>query len=187
MRFRRGTPPVLYDLFQGEAPIGAITRSDHGEIMFSLHGFHSADAAASAAWAAHSGRVAYGAQFAGATPATHREVADTLRLLLVTLRRPEGAAAIPRLVPQEAPGVLHLQLGEEQIGEISETAVDEGPTLWTMTVPIGADAPAVFTMAAARRMWAAVRGAGLWSRMAQWNVRSQDNHSRRENAQWQRT
>ena len=62
----------------------------------------------------------------------------------------------------------------------TEMSVEEGPALWSMTVPIGADAPAVFTMAMARRMWAAVRGAGLWSRMAQWKVPSHASHSRME-------
>ena len=66
MRFHRGTSPVLYHLHQGEAPIGAVIRDEDDRIMLSLGGFHSSDAAASAAWAAHSGRVAYETQLAGA-------------------------------------------------------------------------------------------------------------------------
>ncbi len=178
MRFHRGTPPVLYHLAHGDTPIGAMTRGEDDQIMLSLHGFHTADAAAAAAWAAHSGRIAYEAQFAGATPAPTREVADTLRLLLVTLRQPAEPEAIPRLVREDESRVQRLRLGDEEIGVISEMTVDEGPPLWSMTVPVGESAPAVFTMAAARRMWGAVRDAGLQRRMAQWQAPSRTNHLR---------
>ena len=168
MRFRRGIPPVLYQLAEGDSPIGALTRGDADRTMFSLHGFHTADAAASAAWAAHAGRAAYEAQFAGATPPSRREVVDTLRLLLITLRRPAEPEPIPRLVPAEQPGVQRLCLDDDEIGVISEMEVGEGPALWSMTVPLGENSPAVFMMAAARRMWGAVRDAGLQRQMAQW-------------------
>ncbi|HEU4829718.1 MAG TPA: hypothetical protein VFT04_11050 [Gemmatimonadales bacterium] len=188
MRFHRGTSPVLYHLDQGSTSIGALTRGENDRILLSLHGFHTSDAAASAAWAAHAGRVAYEAQFAGATPATQAEVGDTLRLLLVTFRQRSEPEAIPRLVAQADGDSFRLSLGDEEIGRISPIPAAEGrPALWSMTVPVGSDAPAVFTMAAARRMWGAVRGAGLWRRMAQWESSRHLDHSRLESGQWQRT
>ena len=107
-----------------------------------------------------------------------REVADTLRLLLVTLRRPAEPEAIPRLGPEEESGLQRLYLGDEEVGAISRIVVDPGPALWSIIVPVAEDAPSVFTMAAARRMWGAVRQAGLQRQMAQWATPARSNHLR---------
>ncbi len=178
MRFHRGTPPVLYHLAAGDTPVGAIMRGENDRLMLSLHGYLTPADAADAAWAAHRGRAAYEAQSAGATPATRMEVADTLRLLLVSLRRPAEPEPMPRLVVGDEPGVQRLCLGDAEIGVISEMAVESGPALWSLTVPLGEAAPAVFTMAAARRMWSAVVDAGLQRRMAQWGSPANPNQLR---------
>lgn len=188
MRFHRGTSPVLYHLDQGDTSIGTLIRGEDDRIVLSLHGFHTSDAAASAAWAAHSGRIAYETQSGGATPATPREVADTLRLLLVSFRGRTEPDAIPRLVAAGQRGSFRLCLGDEELGQVYEmpTAKGQAP-LWAMAVPVGVDRAAVFTMAAARRMWAAVSGAGLRRQMAQWVSPADTKHSRPESMQWQHT
>ena len=169
MRFHRGTPPVLYHLVHGEKDIGTLSRSDDGWLVLELHGFHTASAAASAAWMAHSGRMAYEAQFAEA--ATEGRVDGALRFLAAKLRKDGDGEQVQELVTHGVGGALRLCLGEEEIGRLTAAPprFDVGAPLWSIAVPMGpADTPAVFAMAAARRMWDSVRRTGLWRQMAQW-------------------
>jgi hypothetical protein len=166
MHFRRGHDPVLYHLLHEELDIGTLTRLGDGSIVFSLHGFHSSTVAASAAWAAHQGRLAYEAQFADAAADGGLNPAR----FLAAHSRLDGADVVRKLDARHEGATIRLSLDGEEIGRLTEEPAAGGlAPLWSIALPLGpADTPAVFALAAARRMWEAVRRSGLWRRMAQW-------------------
>ena len=168
MRFHRGIHPVLYRLAHEGREIGALTRADDGEIMFSLHGFHTRGAAASAARLAHSARLAFDAQRPGGPAAG--KVDRALSFLAGKLNRRPGATRLRELVAREDGGEVRLYLAEE-VGHLTKSAraEDGAAPLWSVSLPLGPDTPSLFAMAAARRMWGAVRSSGLWRQMSQWH------------------
>ena len=167
MRFHRGTHPVLYRLVHDDREIGALTRAGDGELVFSLHGFHTRGAAASAARLAHSARLAFDVQRPGQVPESR--VDRALAFFAGRLGASPGRTELQELDVGEDGDTVRLYLAEE-VGHLtmSAPAIEDGPSSWSIAVPLGRDTPSLFAMAAARRMWGAVRSSGLWRQMAQW-------------------
>jgi hypothetical protein len=156
MRLRRGTSPVLYDLYHGTRKIGRLCRAQHGSVVLWLDGFLTATDAASAASFAYSGRLAYEAQGAPAGSATKDAnptqsspwaVGDSAGIAKLDVH-PEGSA-------------IHLRLGDVEIAQLHPVPESGGVATWSVRMPLANhDTPEVFLLAAARRMWEAVRRAG---------------------------
>lgn len=162
MHLRRGIAPVLYHLYYDDYEIGRVLRTPAGPIAVSFGGFTSAAAAASAAWLAYSGRLAYEAQFASFAidgserfPEAHRRrVANADIRELVT--RPDGDAQ-------------RLLLDGEEIARLAPPSAAGAVAGWSIELSVGpVDTPVVFALAGARRMWEAIRRAGSWRSMTQW-------------------
>jgi len=121
MRLRRGTSPVLYELYDRDREIGRLCKAQDGAIVLWLDGFLTSADAASAASHAYSGLLAYRAQ-----------------------SDPTG-----------------LHLGDVEIAQLRPTSAAHGAATWSARMPLGShDTPEIFLLAAARRMWDAVRRAG---------------------------
>ena len=168
MRFQRATDPVLYRLVHENREIGALTRGGDGDIVFSLHGFRTRDAAASAARAAHSARLAFDAQRPGSTPV--RTVGRALALLAGGLGRRGARTEVREFIAREEADSVHLYLAQE-VGSLTRAVPADGADpIWSMAVRLDRDTPSLFAMAAARRMWGAVQSSGLWRQMVQWHT-----------------
>ena len=164
MHLRRGIAPVLYHLYEDDLEVGRLYRTDSATIVVSFTGFASATVAASAAWLAYCGRAAYEDQFAQLAldgqerfPARHRERV--------------GANEVHELETRPDGGVTVLLLGGDEIARISPDSDGDGNSVaesWSIELGLGpSDTPVVFALAAARRMWEAIRRAGLWRDMVQ--------------------
>jgi hypothetical protein len=154
MRFRRGISPTLYELYHGGREIGSLRRGENGTIVFWLDGFETATDATAAASLAHAGRLAYLAQRAPAGPA------NEVRPSAFSPSVAEDSAWAAQLA---VPGgrTIHLCAGYVEVAQLHPGTADANET-WSIRVPVGSqDTPEVFLLAAARRMWEAVRRAGL--------------------------
>jgi hypothetical protein len=155
MRFRRGTSPTLYDLYHGGREIGSIRRGEDGTIVFWLDGFATATDATAAASLAHAGRLAYLAQRAPAGPV------NEVRPSKFSTSVAEDSAWAAQLGAVPGGRTIHLCAGDVEVAQLHPAPADANET-WSIRVPVGGqDTPEVFLLAAARRMWEAVRRAGL--------------------------
>ena len=58
-------------------------------------------------------------------------------------------------------GTIHLRLGEVEIAQLHTAPAAGGAATWSVRMPLGGrDTPEVILLAAAQRMWEAVRRAG---------------------------
>lgn len=145
MHLRRGTHPVYYHLLSEGEEVGTIASIPDGAIHAAFCGFRNATAAASAAWLAH-----------GARPGGAGELVPPADVQNLS-GRDEGTSIVLRLGGEE---IARLRTIEDAKG---------GPPCWCAELPIGrVDTPEVFALGIARRMWEAIRRAGLWRQMVQW-------------------
>jgi hypothetical protein len=156
MRLRRGTGPILYELYDRDRKIGRLCTAPDGAVVLRLDGFPTPADAAFAASLAHAGLLAYQAERAPAgSPAS----------AAVSTRWAAGGAA-GTTSPAARPDSEAIDLRPGDI-EISQPGpVDEpGRESWSARIPLaGPGTPEVFLLAAARRMWEAVRRAGYAGR-----------------------
>jgi hypothetical protein len=156
MRLRRGTSPILYELYDGNRAIGRLCRAQDGAVVLWLDGFLTAADAASAASLAYSGLLAYQAQGAptgspanGGSPRLSSPWAD------------EDLAGTTKLAAPPNGGAIHLHFGDVEVAQSRPAPEAGGVASWSIRMPLGGhDTPEVFLLAAARRMWEAVRRAG---------------------------
>ena len=156
MRLRRGTSPMLYQLYDGDREIGRLCRAQDGAIVFWLDGLGTAADAASAASLAYSGLLAYQAQASAAGSAPSGAVTRPSSPWAVgNAGETVTAAAHPN------DGMIHLSLGDVEIAQLHPPSARSGAATWSVRMPLGSHTmPEVFSLAAARRMWEAVRRAG---------------------------
>jgi hypothetical protein len=156
MRLRRGMPPILYELYDRDRKIGRLCKAQDGAVVLWLDGFVTAADAASAASLAFSGLLAYRAQgnpagsLASAVaprPSSPWATGDSAGTM--------NAAAHPN------GGTIPPCLGDVEIAQVHPPPATDGAATWSVRMPLGDhDMPEVFSLAAARRMWEAVRRAG---------------------------
>ena len=157
MRLRRGTSPTLYDLFDGDRRTGSIRKARDGALVLWLHGFLTPTDAASAASLAVAGRLAYEAQ--GAAAGSVAKATDQRRFSPSMAGDPPG---MTNLTVRPNHGTMRLCLGEVEIAHLRAMSPAASASAWSARIPLAGDGtPEVFILAAARRMWAAVRRAGL--------------------------
>ena len=156
MRLRRGTSPILYELYDGNRAIGRLCRTRDGAIVLELDGFLTAADAASAGSLAYSGLLAYHAQ---------RQLTGSLA---------SGAVARPsspwstgdsdetmKAVQNPDDSTISLRRGDVEVAQLHRQQMTSGGATWSIRIPLGShDTPEVFLLAAARRTWEAVRRAG---------------------------
>jgi hypothetical protein len=165
MQLRRGIAPVLYHLDHDGRHVGTLTRGADATIQVGFHGFHTSAVAASAALLAHDARRAYEGELAAAA-ADDYGLSRDLGRIVADARAPSRPAGDAREVTaHDQGGTIHLHLGGEEIACLFRG----DRILWSAELSVGpGDTPVVFALAAARRMWDALRRAGLWRRMGQW-------------------
>jgi len=156
MRLRRGTSPILYELYDRDRKIGRLCKTQDGAAVLWLHGFATAADAASAASLAYSGLRAYQAQGnlaasvasgAGSSRSSAGPAGDTDQTM--------KAAAHP------TDSTIRLHLCDGEIAQLHPPQATNGAATWSIRVPLGSqNTPEVFLLAAVRRMWEAVRRAG---------------------------
>jgi hypothetical protein len=163
MHLRRGISPVLYHLYYDDFEVGRLRRTPEATIAVSFGGFGSAAAAASAAWLAYSGRLAYEAQFA---PFAN----DGSERFPEAHRRRVANADDRELVTRHDGDTTRLLLDGEEIARLLPPSTANGFAGWSIELALGpVDTPVVFALAAARRMWEAIRRAGSSRGMTQWS------------------
>src|SRR5690242_2060945 len=110
MRLRRGTSPILYELYDGDRAIGRLCRLQDGAVVFWLHGFVTAADAASAAALAHRGLLAYQAQRNPAGPPASGAVARPWAA--------EDSAGTIAAATHSNGSTIHLRLGDVEIAQL---------------------------------------------------------------------
>jgi hypothetical protein len=157
MRLRRGTSPTLYDLFDGGRRIGSIRKARDGTVVLWLHGFLTPTDAASAASLAYAGRLAYEAQ--GAAAGSVPNATDRRRF---SPSMAGGSGGTTNYTEGPNNGTMRLCFGEVEIAQLRARASAASASTWSARISLAGDGtPEVFMLAAARRMWEAVRRAGL--------------------------